>query len=351
MMFDQRLLEAHCETVKPFVVGLRKRLQEVLGQQWYVFRSLPQGRHVDTDDGNAEVEVFPKGTFLHHFFEVAASGANDADVDGMGGVRAQAFQTAFLQYAQELRLQGQGQVANLVEKDCPGPGLFEASAARLDGTGKGAFFVAKKFVFNQGLGQSAGGERNERLFGTRAEIMDGARHHSFTRPALTRDEHAGKNPRNFVDEFVHPRHRFAISQQSRDAIGGEHSLGRAQVSGQVGTPARGVEAKLQGLHIERLFEEVDDARAKAFNGFFPPGIPAVNDHGWSKFLLRSESHHRKNVFIRGRAILYIQIQQNDVDFSAVELADSGFRCRDAAQLVTRSQYVLQNLTKDLVGID
>ena len=66
-------------------------------------------------------------------------------------------------------------------------------AARLDGAGKGAFFVAEKFVFNQGLGQGAGGERNERLLGARAQIMDGARHNSFSRPALTRDEHAGKN--------------------------------------------------------------------------------------------------------------------------------------------------------------
>ena len=79
------------------------------------------------DHGNAEVEIFPKGAFLHHFFQVAAGGANDADVDGMGGIRAQAFQTAFLQYAQKLGLQGQGQVANFVEKDGPAPGLFEAS--------------------------------------------------------------------------------------------------------------------------------------------------------------------------------------------------------------------------------
>src|SRR6266478_1918454 len=193
VMFDQRLLEAHRETVKPFVVGLRKRLQEILGQQWYVFRSLAQGRHVDADDGNAEVEIFPKGTFLHHFFQVAAGGANDADLDGMGGVRAQAFQTAFLQYAQELRLQGQGQVANLVEKDGPAPGLFEAPPARLDGAGKGAFLVAKKFIFNQRLRQSARGKRHERLLGARAQIMDGARHNSFTRPALARDEYASKN--------------------------------------------------------------------------------------------------------------------------------------------------------------
>ena len=44
----------------------------------------------------------------------------------MRGIRAQAFQTAFLQHAQQLGLLGQGQVANFVEENGLAPGLFEA---------------------------------------------------------------------------------------------------------------------------------------------------------------------------------------------------------------------------------
>jgi len=65
----------------------------------------------------------------------------------MGCVRAQAFQAAFLQYAQKLRLQGRPD-RQFVEKDGPTPGLFEATPPRLDGAREGAFFMAKKFVFN-----------------------------------------------------------------------------------------------------------------------------------------------------------------------------------------------------------
>ena len=134
-----------------------------------------------------------KGAFLHHFFEVAAGGANDPHIDGMRGIRAQAFQTAFLQHAQKLGLLGHRQVANFVEKNGPTPGLFEASAARLDGAGKSAFFVTEKFVFNQRFRQGTGGEGNEGLLRARTQVMNGAGHNALSRPALTCDEHAGKN--------------------------------------------------------------------------------------------------------------------------------------------------------------
>ena len=101
VMFGQGVQELQSETVKPFVVGLRERLQEILREQRNVFRSLPQGRHVDAHHGNTEVQIFPKGAFLHHFFQIAAGGADDPDVDGMRGIRAQTFQTAFLQHAQQ----------------------------------------------------------------------------------------------------------------------------------------------------------------------------------------------------------------------------------------------------------
>src|SRR6185369_7840 len=84
VMLSQCLLEIQSETMNVFVVGLRKCLQEVLGEQRDVFRSLPQGRHVDADDGNTEIQIFPKAPFLHHLFQIAAGGAKDSDVDGMG---------------------------------------------------------------------------------------------------------------------------------------------------------------------------------------------------------------------------------------------------------------------------
>jgi len=75
------------------------------------------------------------------------------------------------------------------------------------------------------------------VLGARAQIMNGACHNSF-RSRSTRDEHAGKNLRNFVDHFIHPCHRFAVPAV-RDAIE-ERFSGRAQVTSQVCTPARSV---------------------------------------------------------------------------------------------------------------
>src|SRR6478735_4813568 len=59
VMFGQGVQKLQSKTVKPLVVGLGKRLQEVLREQRNVFRSLSQGRHVDAHHGNTEVQIFP----------------------------------------------------------------------------------------------------------------------------------------------------------------------------------------------------------------------------------------------------------------------------------------------------
>ena len=68
VMFGQGVQKLQSETMKPLVVGLGKRLKEILREQRNVFRSLPQGRHVDAHHGNTEVQIFPKGAFLAPFF-------------------------------------------------------------------------------------------------------------------------------------------------------------------------------------------------------------------------------------------------------------------------------------------
>src|SRR5216110_3500719 len=98
---------------------------------------------MDSDHGDPEIQVLAEGALLHHLFEIPAGGANHPDINGMGDVRAQPLNTAFLQHTQEFGLQRQGQIADFIQENRASLGFFEAAAPHLAGAGECAFFVPK----------------------------------------------------------------------------------------------------------------------------------------------------------------------------------------------------------------
>jgi hypothetical protein len=61
--------------------------------------------------------------------EVAVGGRDDAHVDLHGLVAADALELALLQHAQQLHLDGRGDLADLVEEERAAVGLLEAPLA------------------------------------------------------------------------------------------------------------------------------------------------------------------------------------------------------------------------------
>ena len=82
-------------------------------------------------------------------FEVSVGGADDAGVGAEGFVGADAFEFAFLEYAEEFYLYGGREVADFVEEEGASGGLFDASFSGADGSGEGTFFVAEEFGFEE----------------------------------------------------------------------------------------------------------------------------------------------------------------------------------------------------------
>ena len=124
-------------------------------------------------DIDAIKEVFAELAFLDHFGKVAVGGASQADVDGEAGVAAKALDAAFLQNAEKLGLQGEAQVANLVEKKSAAFGSLEAAATCDQRAGKGTALVAEELVFDQGF-RDAGTEKGDKgTFSTSAFAVDG----------------------------------------------------------------------------------------------------------------------------------------------------------------------------------
>ena len=99
------------------------------GEVGDVLHALAQGGQVDRHHVEPVVEVLAEAPGLDLGFEVAVGGGDDAHVDLDGAGAADALQLAFLQHAQQLGLEGGGDLADLVEEQGAAVGLLEAALA------------------------------------------------------------------------------------------------------------------------------------------------------------------------------------------------------------------------------
>src|SRR5581483_1903732 len=166
-MAGQSSHEAGAHAAALLFVQLGEHAQEIFGEEGNVIGALAERGHCNLDHRNSEIKIFAESAFADHLLEVAVGGADDANVDGMGNIRSQARDSSLLQGAKKFGLKRQGEIADLVDKNCAAVGFFEAAATRLAGSGEGAALVTEKFVVDERLGERANGERDEWLVGPR----------------------------------------------------------------------------------------------------------------------------------------------------------------------------------------
>jgi hypothetical protein len=121
--------------------------------------------------------------------EVQVGRGDDAYVDAVRARAADAFELLLLQHAQQLRLQLEGKVAHLVEKQRAAVGQLEASDALLDGTGKGAALVTEELALQQAGRDRGTVHLHEGALAASAEIVDGARDQLLAGAGLAEDQH------------------------------------------------------------------------------------------------------------------------------------------------------------------
>ncbi|MNZ97712.1 hypothetical protein D3C78_1169650 [compost metagenome] len=131
----QLVLERHRRSVEPGQ-QTRHQLTEVV--------ALAQGRQYDADAVDPVEQVFAKLFVLHQALEVAVRGADQRDVDVLFFARPQGRDLAVLQHSQQARLQGQGHVADFIEKQRAAMGLLQATDHPTPSrAGEGAFAITK----------------------------------------------------------------------------------------------------------------------------------------------------------------------------------------------------------------
>ena len=110
---------------------------------------------MDIDGGKAEIQVLAETAFADGLFEVDVGGCHDAHIDLLDLARTHADDFARLEHAQQLGLDGHGQVAHLVEEDGAAVGFLEISLSLTYGTRVCALDMAEEFRVDGAFGQAA----------------------------------------------------------------------------------------------------------------------------------------------------------------------------------------------------
>ena len=121
-----------------------------------------QWRQVERDYVQAEIQVVAEQSAGHRLLQVDIGGGDDAHVHAVGARAAQPLELPLLEDAQQLGLQGQGQLADLVEEDGAAVRLFEAAHPGHHRAGEGAFLVTEQFALQQVFRQGGAVHLDER---------------------------------------------------------------------------------------------------------------------------------------------------------------------------------------------
>ena len=136
----------------------------------------------------AVVQIFPKGFFRNQFAQVAVGGTDDVHVHRNAALTAQWGDLPLLQHPQQSRLQGQGHVANFVQKKCAAVGLKNAAGlAPLARPGEGAFLIAEQFGLDEAFGDRGAVHGHKGLDAPRGIGMHGTGQQFLAHTGLPQD--------------------------------------------------------------------------------------------------------------------------------------------------------------------
>ena len=145
-------------------------------QDGYILLAIAQGRQYDRHNIEAVIKIGPKFSGCNRLLKPNIGRCDDPHIDIESLGPADPFKLLFLQDPKHLRLEGDGHLADLVEKDGAVVSQFETSLPGSMGAGKGPPLVPEQLALKQGLRQGGTVHLNEGLVLSIAGIVDGARH-------------------------------------------------------------------------------------------------------------------------------------------------------------------------------
>ena len=177
----------------------RVDLQEIARQRQDVAGPISERVDGDLGDRQSIEQVLAEVPGRHRLFQPHVGGGDQPDVDGHRMPGAKPHHLVLLEDPQQLHLRGQGQIADLVEKQRPSVRLLEPSGLAQGGAGEGPLLVAEEIALDQRLREGAAVDGHEGSVRAVGELVDVAGHDLFPCPCLTGDEHRGAAGRHLLN--------------------------------------------------------------------------------------------------------------------------------------------------------
>ncbi len=203
----------HAALVLPVEAG-----EEEIHQEGDVLAPLPQGRQEDGHHVDAEVEVGAELVLLHHLFQVAVGGGDEAHVHLVGPGAPHPLELLLLQHPQQLGLEGGRDVADLIQEQGAPVGQLEAPLALVGGAGEGALLVTEELGLQQGLGQGGTVELDEGAVPAAAQVVDGPGDDLLAGAGLAPQQDSGLARRGLVHIGEHLLHALAVADDVLQAV-------------------------------------------------------------------------------------------------------------------------------------
>ena len=170
-----------------------------------------------------------------------------------------------LEHAQEFDLRVGRQVADLVEEERALVRLLEAADAPLVGARERAAFVAEQFTLQEVFRNGGAIDRDERRFGARAVLIDGAGDQLLARARFAPDEHGDRLGGDAANFLAHVVHRLADADEGCSAL--DRGVGQGHGFAH---EAAGIHGAMQDvnerLHLERLLQVIVSAELGGLDG-------------------------------------------------------------------------------------
>ncbi len=227
-------------------------------EEAHVPRPLPQRRQVDGDDVDAVEELLPELALRDGVGQVAVGRRDDPHVHVHQRGAAHSPDLPLLQHAEQLHLEGGGQLGDLVEEERAPVGRLHQPGLGPHRAGERALLVTEELGLEEMLGQRRAVDRHERLARARAVGVDGARDQLLARAGLAEDQDVRLRPRRLLHQLEHLRHGGAAAHDVLEAQGLLELLAQVSVldlEAPVPEGALGRDAKL--IHREVLREVVE----------------------------------------------------------------------------------------------
>ena len=262
-------------------VFLGKTLEKMIGEDFDIPRALAERGDLDGENIEAVVEILAKFAFLNRFEQVAVRGGKDADIDFDGFISPDAFEFPLLEDAEELGLEGEGDLTDLVEQNRAAIRQLEAAIPLVGRAGEGAFFVAEEFAFDERLGNGGAIDLDERLVGTLAVEENLVGHKLFARSIFTADHDRGIRPADTVDEIFQAGDGGAASNDL--AAGDAFAIKKIRDANRALELGRLLENEVDLRHRKRLGKVIESPQPHALHDGFDR--PVGSDHYHKGFVV------------------------------------------------------------------